>query len=467
MDLSLDIARSASVSDALREYVKAEVLDGRNKYTCELGPGPPHAARATKQFTVEKAPLILTVQLKRFEYVPFGRGKLNQFVEYPLELNLSGAMSGAAGGSAAAGGKKRGKHFSGAVSADAAETYDLFGVVVHSGGSMHSGHYYCYVKGPTGHWYEMDDETTTQCGESAALKQRADLLFYAKRNTGLDGNARRLDDSQVERTNVIAQTTSVSKDVSAPVPAARASVTRADLLEDVPDSKRTPQASDQSDARVRVNSVKSPRRGGALLSSRDSARLRLVLLCSERLARRRARRRDATVSGEKRLERFRNVSNAKEAFGMDGPSSFPAHESREETHRAEERATRGASAVPGDAGSVKRWLRGSARAANVVGRGEGNGRGWDDLEDVGAREKTERRASGDARRRVHPGVTLQPGSKRRAYDDLDEAYDRGKVSKGARRKEKKTDGLVFGSGGKEPGGKKKNPFQSKAKSSKT
>ena len=190
MDLSLDIARAKSVSHALRSYVAVEVLDGANKYKCEMAPnGKAHMTRATKQFTIEKAPLILTVQLKRFEYVPFGRGKLNQFVEYPLVLDLSAAMSGA---NESAEGKRR-RH--GRPNADtpnapvtahrnSRETYSLFGVVVHSGGSMHSGHYYCYVKGPTGHWYEMDDETVTQCGESTALKQRAYLLFYAKNESG-------------------------------------------------------------------------------------------------------------------------------------------------------------------------------------------------------------------------------------------------------------------------------------------
>ena len=73
--------------------------------------------------------------MKRFEYVPFGRGKLNQFVEYPTRLDVSEAMSDASP-------RARGR-----------ERYSLFGVLVHSGGSMHSGHYYCYVKGSTGHWY--------------------------------------------------------------------------------------------------------------------------------------------------------------------------------------------------------------------------------------------------------------------------------------------------------------------------
>ena len=169
MDLSLDIARAKSVEAALRRYVAVEVLDGSNKYKCEMGGGKPHMTRATKQFTIDAAPLVLTVQLKRFEYVPFGRGKLTQFVEYPTTLDITGAMSDANP-------KARG-----------VEKYSLFAVLVHAGGSMHSGHYYCYVKAATGVWYEMDDEGVSATSERTALNQKAYLLFYAREGTGLDG----------------------------------------------------------------------------------------------------------------------------------------------------------------------------------------------------------------------------------------------------------------------------------------
>ena len=35
--------------------------------------------------------------------------------------------------------------------------YKLYGVLVHAGYSCNSGHYYCYVKGSNGMWYEMND----------------------------------------------------------------------------------------------------------------------------------------------------------------------------------------------------------------------------------------------------------------------------------------------------------------------
>lgn len=35
--------------------------------------------------------------------------------------------------------------------------YSLYGVLVHSGYSTHSGHYYCYVRTSNNMWYTLDD----------------------------------------------------------------------------------------------------------------------------------------------------------------------------------------------------------------------------------------------------------------------------------------------------------------------
>lgn len=37
------------------------------------------------------------------------------------------------------------------------EMYQLYAVLVHAGSSCNSGHYYCYVRSPGGHWYCMND----------------------------------------------------------------------------------------------------------------------------------------------------------------------------------------------------------------------------------------------------------------------------------------------------------------------
>ena len=39
----------------------------------------------------------------------------------------------------------------------AGHVYALYAVLVHAGHSAHSGHYYAYVKSPTGVWHNMND----------------------------------------------------------------------------------------------------------------------------------------------------------------------------------------------------------------------------------------------------------------------------------------------------------------------
>ena len=42
------------------------------------------------------------------------------------------------------------------------QMYELYGVLVHAGHSVHSGHYYCFVRGPNGIWHHMDDTRVSQ-----------------------------------------------------------------------------------------------------------------------------------------------------------------------------------------------------------------------------------------------------------------------------------------------------------------
>jgi ubiquitin carboxyl-terminal hydrolase 36/42 len=49
------------------------------------------------------------------------------------------------------------------------EMYDLFGVVIHSGHSTSSGHYYSYCKTSQDKWFECDDSSIRASNESFAL----------------------------------------------------------------------------------------------------------------------------------------------------------------------------------------------------------------------------------------------------------------------------------------------------------
>ena len=43
-----------------------------------------------------------------------------------------------------------------------AQQYELFGVLVHAGHSVHSGHYYCFVRAANGLWHQCDDHQVKQ-----------------------------------------------------------------------------------------------------------------------------------------------------------------------------------------------------------------------------------------------------------------------------------------------------------------
>ena len=213
MDVSLECAKVKSLEQALKLFTRVEVLDGDNKYRCE---GCKKLSRARKQFSVDKAPNVLQIQLKRFEFVPFGRGKLSQFIEYPLVLDLTSYLtSSLRSNESVRRGKKRNKSgnnknnnmlddIMGSASAKSKEAssssvYDLIGVLVHAGSSMNSGHYYSYVKAQNGFWFEMDDESVTNVSEKTVLRQKAYLLFYTLRNAPGTMTSRKRNTGNVDK----------------------------------------------------------------------------------------------------------------------------------------------------------------------------------------------------------------------------------------------------------------------------
>ncbi|RDX53884.1 cysteine proteinase [Lentinus brumalis] len=152
LDLSVDIAGVNSLRDALRKFVAVDHLRGADKYKCEKCKKP---VNADKQFTVQEAPLVLTVHLKRFS--PMGR-KIGHPVRYDERISLEPYMS----------------------EGEFGPTYSLYGVISHAGGGPNSGHYYAHVKSSNGSWYEMNDESVMkQTGPPTGLKS-AYVLFYIR-----------------------------------------------------------------------------------------------------------------------------------------------------------------------------------------------------------------------------------------------------------------------------------------------
>lgn len=108
LDLSLDVFRCDSIKDALATFVRVDQLKGANKYKCEKYVSvllfrtwavaderffPCRCKKlvvAEKSFTIDEAPMVLTIHLKRF--TPSGK-KISDAIKYPETLSLGPYMS--------------------------------------------------------------------------------------------------------------------------------------------------------------------------------------------------------------------------------------------------------------------------------------------------------------------------------------------------------------------------------------
>ncbi|XP_074932077.1 ubiquitin carboxyl-terminal hydrolase 42-like [Phalacrocorax aristotelis] len=155
LDVPLDIQEPSSVAEALEGFVRPELLGGENGYRCSKCE---ELVAASKRLTIHCSSNILTVCLKRFD--PFSGSKISKDVEYPEYLDLGAYTSEAPGEPL---------------------LYSLYAVLVHEGSSCQAGHYYCFVKGSNGQWYKVNDASVRLCDIKTVLRQRAYLLFYARR----------------------------------------------------------------------------------------------------------------------------------------------------------------------------------------------------------------------------------------------------------------------------------------------
>lgn len=136
-----------NVEEAFEDFVSEEILEGDNAYDAgpELG-----KRRARKGIRFEKFPLILNLQLKRFQFdmEKLEMVKLNDRFEFSERLDIS---------KYAPAGDNR------------PHTYDLHSVVVHRG-DVHAGHYYVFCRPHIGgRWIKCDDDTVTYCSPFAVM----------------------------------------------------------------------------------------------------------------------------------------------------------------------------------------------------------------------------------------------------------------------------------------------------------
>ncbi|KAL1217538.1 Ubiquitin carboxyl-terminal hydrolase 23 [Cardamine amara subsp. amara] len=144
-----------SLQRALLRFTAVELLDdGAKVYQCERCR---QKVKAKKQLTVSKAPYVLTIHLKRFE--AHRSEKIDRKVQFTSAIDMKPFVSGPCDGNL---------------------KYTLYGVLVHYGRSIHSGHYACFVRTSTGMWYSLDDNRVIQVSDKTVFDQKAYMLFYVR-----------------------------------------------------------------------------------------------------------------------------------------------------------------------------------------------------------------------------------------------------------------------------------------------
>ncbi|XP_017070964.1 ubiquitin carboxyl-terminal hydrolase 36 [Drosophila eugracilis] len=152
-DLLLDIRKADSLEDAFEGHFSRERLEDMG-YKCE---GCKKKVSATKQFSLERAPITLCIQLKRFSMIG---NKLTKQISFKPRIDLS-------------------KYAARSPAAQAQPlTYRLVSMVTHLGVSQHCGHYTAIGSTDTGSYYNFDDSYVRPIAMQSVCNTNAYIMFY-------------------------------------------------------------------------------------------------------------------------------------------------------------------------------------------------------------------------------------------------------------------------------------------------
>ncbi|XP_037937425.1 ubiquitin carboxyl-terminal hydrolase 36 isoform X2 [Teleopsis dalmanni] len=150
-DLLLDIRKADTIEEALEGYFSRERLEDMG-YKCE---SCKKKVSATKQFSLERAPIALCVQLKRFSMLGT---KIHKQITLKPKLDLSKFVSR----------KTTGEQL----------TYKLVSMVTHLGASQHGGHYTAIGLTESGVYYNYDDSFVRPINVQSVCNTNAYIILY-------------------------------------------------------------------------------------------------------------------------------------------------------------------------------------------------------------------------------------------------------------------------------------------------
>ncbi|KAL4435156.1 hypothetical protein ABPG74_003649 [Tetrahymena malaccensis] len=150
LTITVDIQKCKNLYEALDTQIKGDTLDGENMYFCEKYQ---RKIKAQKRSCIKSLPNNLVLTLKRFDFdfITMEKKKINDYFEFPLELNLRNWTKQKLF-------EQEGRSLSESdIHPDDYYNFQLSGVLVHNGTSE-SGHYYSFIKNKEdSKWYEFND----------------------------------------------------------------------------------------------------------------------------------------------------------------------------------------------------------------------------------------------------------------------------------------------------------------------
>lgn len=153
----MDIRKANTLDEALSSYFSREQLDN-NDYKCEACK---RRVPATKQFTLERPPKVLCVQLKRFSFLG---GKISRHIGFKQTIDMGQYLWREPGESP--------KQL----------TYKLMSMVTHMGPSVNCGHYTAVAQVSSGQYYSFDDSCVRPISLNNVLSTNAYIMIFEMEN---------------------------------------------------------------------------------------------------------------------------------------------------------------------------------------------------------------------------------------------------------------------------------------------
>ncbi|KAG4067479.1 hypothetical protein HA402_003303 [Bradysia odoriphaga] len=150
-DLLLDIRRVSTIEEALKYHFARERLEEMD-YTCE---SCKRKVSATKQFSLERAPVALCIQLKRFSGI---NGKISKHINISPYLDFS--------------------QYSSRDMKNSKLKYRLVSVITHLGSTPQCGHYTAVGCCQDGSYYQFDDSSVRSMSNNSMLNINPYIIFY-------------------------------------------------------------------------------------------------------------------------------------------------------------------------------------------------------------------------------------------------------------------------------------------------